>query len=231
MAVCLSATVCAAQDEDWHVVPHPSGDEGSVTGEAPAASPNSHTDKKARSREVIVACGERARPAREPFKSIMARITAVWDGDVQIFESLAPTVAHSRPPGCVFYSLPGMAGILIPWMNIQDNKAMEAVLYAVFAHEVGHLMHHDFDRERLALDAVRRELEADQFAGYTLSRLNIRAENISDYYRLTGDDFAGASHSHGDSGQRAAAFMAGWRRAELGLTEQSTIGVGGSDHP
>jgi len=234
MAVYLSATVCAAQnDEDWHVVPHPSGGEGSVTSRDAAASPNSITKGTAGSAEIVVACGERARPAGEPFRSIMAQIMAVWDApaDIQLFESVAPSGPHSRPPGCAFYNPQQMTKFLDSWMNIHDSKALEPMFYAVLAHELGHLMHHDFDPARRALDGVRRELEADQFAGYTLSRLNIRAENISDYYRLTGDDFAGASNSHGNSGQRAAAFMAGWRRAEMGLTEQSTIGVGGSDHP
>ncbi len=233
MAVCLSATICSAQDdEDWHVVPHSSGGGGSVSGDAAAGS-NSVTKETAGAAEIVVACGERARPAGEPFKSIMAQIMAVRDApaDIQLFESVAPTGPHSRPPGCAFYNLPQMTKFLNSWMNMQDSKALEPMFYAVLAHELGHLMHHDFDPGRRALGSVRLELEADQFAGYTLSRLNIRAENISDYYRLTGDDFAGAANSHGNSGQRAAAFMAGWRRAEMGLTEQSTIGVGGSDHP
>ncbi len=164
---------------------------------------------------------------------MMARVASVWDAqaEVQLFESSSRRPAYARGPGCIFYSPAAMAWTMTTWMHIEDDKAKQSVFYAILAHELGHVMHHDFDPQRRALGSVRCELEADQFAGYTLSRLNIRAENIADYYRLTGDDFFGFKVSHGTGEQRDAAFMAGWRRGELGLTEQSTIGVGGTGQP
>jgi len=164
---------------------------------------------------------------------MLAQVASVWgaEGDVELFESTSKRPAYARGPGCIFYSPAGMAWTTTTLMRIEDDKSKQAVFYAILAHELGHVMHRDFDPQRRALGSVKCELEADQFAGYTLSRLNIRAENISDYYRLTGDDSFGFRVSHGTGEQRGAAFMAGWRRGELGLTEQSTIGVGGTGHP
>jgi len=164
---------------------------------------------------------------------MMQAVASVWDaqGQVELFESTSRRPAYARGPGCVFFSPRGIAWTMNTWMHIQDDTARQSVFYAILAHELGHVMHHDFDSARRALGSVRCELEADQFAGYTLSRMNIRAEDISDYYKLTGDDFFGFNVSHGTGAQRQAAFMAGWRRGEMGLSEQSTIGVGGTGQP
>jgi hypothetical protein len=162
----------------------------------------------------------------------MKEVAGVWNvTDVRIYESVKPMAPHAKAGGCIFYNRYAMGGLVSGWMNIEQRDNVKPMVYAIIAHELGHQVHRDFDADRIALGNVRRELEADQFAGYTLSRLNIRAGNIADYYRLTGDDFGGVSESHGNSGQRAEAFMQGWRRGEMGLSEQSTIGVGGEDHP
>jgi hypothetical protein len=181
---------------------------------------------------VIDACGEEARPADEQMTSILERVSELWNvKDVHVYESVNPSGPHARAGGCVFYNRKTLGGLLGGWMKIEDRNRVDPMLVAIMAHELGHEVHNDFDPARRALGTVRCELEADQFAGYTLSRLNIRAENIAQYYRLTGDDFGGVMNSHGNSAQRSEAFMQGWRRGESGLSEQSVIGVGGEDHP
>lgn len=218
-----------AQDDDWHVVPRA----GSADGRGNSARPEASPGDAESSHQFVIACGERARPANEPLKSMMRQIASVWGAqdEVQLFESSSSRPAYARGPGCIFFSPKAIAWTMSTWMHIKDDKAKQAVFYAIMAHELGHVMHRDFEPARRQLGSVRCELEADQFAGYTLSRLNIRAEDISDYYRLTGDDFFGFNVSHGTGAQRDAAFMAGWRRGEMGLSEQSTIGVGGTGQP
>ncbi len=179
----------------------------------------------------ILACGEAARAAGEPFRSIVARLVEVSNVDAQVYESIAQTSPHARPGGCIFYNSDELNNLLQHWMALPRSSLAEPMLYAIFAHELGHLAHGDFSEERAEVDPMTRELEADRFAGYTLSRLNVSVDDLTGYYRLTGDDFSGIRHDHGDSGQRAEAFTVGWRRAELGLIEQSTVGVGSSDHP
>jgi hypothetical protein len=176
-------------------------------------------------------CGEPARPATEPYRSIVARLVEVCGVNAQVYESRERTSPHARAGGCIFYNRDELGSLFDRWLNLTQPSLAEPMLYAIFAHELGHLAHRDFSEERAALEPMRRELEADRFAGYTLSRLNIRVDDLTEYYRLTGDDFTGIRHDHGSSGQRAQAFMLGWRRAELGLLEQSTISVGSSDHP
>jgi hypothetical protein len=195
IVVSSSAPPAAAQDEDWHVVPRPD----SADGRANSPRPESSSGATAASSELVVACGERARPAGEPLKSMMHRIASVWGAqdEVQLFESSSSRPAYARGPACVFFSPKAMAWTMSTWMHIEDDMAKQAVFYAILAHELGHVMHRDFEPARRQLGSVRCELEADQFAGYTLSRLNIRAEDISDYYRLTGDDFFGFDVSHG----------------------------------
>src|SRR5271170_3801266 len=73
---------CLAQD-DWRVVPHNNPSEG---GASPANGPGSSSSAAAGSRDFVIACGERARPAGEPLKSMMEQIASVWDaqGEVQL---------------------------------------------------------------------------------------------------------------------------------------------------
>jgi hypothetical protein len=85
-----------------------------------------------------------------------------------------------------------------------------SMIYAIMAHELGHIEHHDFESAQVS--SVEKELEADRFSGYTLSRLGISRANITAYYSLGGDEFSGV-HNHGFSNQRIAAFDTGWKRA------------------
>jgi predicted metalloprotease len=101
------------------------------------------------------------------------------------------------------------------------------MLYAIMAHELGHIEHHDYQRNA---SSVTKELEADRFSGYTLSRMGIPRDNITPFYSLGGDEFSGV-HDHGFSSQRIAAFDQGWKRAEWkqpenGVTAAANAGSG-----
>jgi hypothetical protein len=196
-----------------------------------SAAPSLQTARPTAPQAALTACGESARPAGEPFRSIVARLAEVSGVSAQLYESVAQTSPHARAGGCIFYNREELGGLFQRWLGLTQPGLAEPMLYAVFAHELGHLAHHDFSEERAQVAPMTRELEADRFAGYMLSRLSIRVDDLTDYYRLTGDDFTGIRHDHGESGQRAEAFTQGWQRAELGLVEQSTIGVGSTDHP
>jgi hypothetical protein len=216
----LSAGAQAHADEDWHY-------EGATELNSPA--PRRAARQASAQPQIFTACGEPAMAAHEPMISIMRRVAGVWGAKARIYETPVPMAAFSAAPSCVFYNLGEVAMLLALWMNVDDRDKVEPLLYAIVAHELGHIVHKDASRRDV--DPVKRELEADQFAGYTLSRLDISADNISDYYRMTGDDFAGSGASHGSSGQRADAFHQGWQRGDLGLSEQSHTGVGSTDTP
>src|SRR5262249_54165234 len=104
-----------------------------------------------------------------------------------------------------------------------DNTAM---IYAIMAHEIGHIMHHDFARKNVS--SVTKELEADRFAGYTLSRLGLPRDNITPFYSLGGDEFSGVQ-DHGRSNQRVAAFDNGWKLAEWNRPENSSVTMEGAE--
>src|SRR5579875_681269 len=191
----------------------------------PAARSKSGSDAE------LLACGEKARPASDSVRAIVEELERVSGASAQVYESVRPVGPHARAGGCILYSETQLRALFSNWFRLQEDDLLEPMLYAILAHELGHLAHDDFSPQRLQIDPVKRELEADRFAGYTLSRLNIRIDDLTDYYRLTGDDFTGIPHDHGTSAQRAEAFAQGWRRAELGLPEESAIGVGSPDHP
>ena len=234
LAVGLAATALprlAWCDDEWQEVTPARQIE---TAKSPTKSQKAPIDETAAARAApVIACGEEARPGNPLMTSIMAWLTAMFGvRNVLVYESIRPLGPHAAAGGCVFYNPANLGGLLANWMRIDDQKRVAPMLYAILAHELGHEIHNDFDPQRRQLGTVRCELEADQFAGYTLSRLNIRAEDIADYYRVTGDDFfPGISGSHGRSTQRVEAFLQGWKRGEMGLSEQSVIGVGGEDHP
>lgn len=222
IALCGAATQAGAQDDDnWQVVTSPPQMEQAAQ---PAAEPAKAVSV------TIDACGEKALVASPQVKAIVAEINRVWHSDVRVYQSSEPFGTHARPGGCIFYHPAEIAGLLAGWMNIKEARAISPMIYAIFAHEVGHEVHRDFDPSRAHVPSATRELEADRFAGYTMSMLRIQPDDIETYYGLTGDDFTGGD-SHGTSEQRGHAFEYGWKLAEVGSSEQSIVPATGLGHP
>ncbi|HVN63271.1 MAG TPA: hypothetical protein VMT58_01445 [Candidatus Binataceae bacterium] len=250
-AVFLVSLICpsfAGAQDDWEVL---------KTTPTPRATPVPRTAPKPGARNVhgkpgapqppvavrpagpLIACGEKARPAGETYVSIMAQLNDMWGTNFRIYESLQPGSPHARAGGCIFYNEQYLQMLMQKWMNINDPDAMRPMLIAIFAHETGHLAHGDFDPGTTDVPVRNKELAADQFAGYTMERLGIARldpDQITRYYELTGDDFVGAGAASGDAGHgsgsdRMAAFDEGWKRAKMGLSEQSDRPAGGLGEP
>jgi predicted metalloprotease len=213
----LSAAHVNAQD-DWHIVSRHVENRG---------NPAANSAKPASSE--MVACGERATPASSQMKTIVRQIDDLWRADIQVYESVHPWPPHARPGGCIFYNARYMNVLLARFMDVRSED-LRPVLYAIMAHEVGHELHHDFDRKREGVPSKTLELEADRFAGYTMEELDIPPTNITPYYALGGDEFAiPNAPKHGKSGQRVSAFERGWHLAEWGRSEDSGLSsFGGS---
>lgn len=213
--------------DDWHVVERHTTNAPADTsaGAAPAAKAAG---------AVFVACGEAARPAGEPYKTIVAQLNDMWGTNFPVYESLSAGSPHVRNGGCIFYNQQFLDALFQRWMRIDDPDAVRPMLYAIFAHEIGHLAHSDFDPGNANVPARNKELAADQFAGYSLERMGIRRLDpveVTRYYQLTGDDFVGAPSGHGSGDERTAAFQNGWHRAEIGLSEQGARPAGGLGQP
>jgi hypothetical protein len=180
-------------------------------------------------------CGERARPAQEPYKSIVATMNHMWGATATIYESVTPMSPHAAQGGCIFYNSQFQQMLTSRWMGITDIDKVQPILYAINAHELGHIMHGDLTPARAQVPLETRELEADRFAGYTLWRLNVKrfdAEDTERYYQAVGDDFVGAHGSHGTGKQRTTAFQQGWDLARTGARENASLRpAGGLDLP
>jgi hypothetical protein len=215
-----------AQD-DWQVIERHSDQKTPAT-----ASTTTEDAAPAASDGVIDACGERARPATEPYKSIVAQLNDMYGASYPVYESVAEMSPHANSNGCIFYNRQFLSALLGNWMNITTGDARSPMLYAIFAHEEGHLQHDDFAPSNQYVPQESKELAADQFAGYTMERLGIRRldpDEITKYYQLTGDDFVGAHGGHGTGEQRSTAFQDGWHRAEVGLPEEGSRPAGFGD--
>jgi hypothetical protein len=226
LAVVLHARVARAQD-DWQVI------ERHTTSQAPASAGAAAPAVKAGS-GTVVACGEEAKPAGEPYKSMVAQLNDMWGTNFQVYESLKSGSPHARNGGCLFYNQQFLNSLLQQWMRIDDPDAVRPMLYAIFAHEIGHLAHNDFDPASQDVPVKNKELAADQFAGYSLERIGMRRLDpveVTRYYQLTGDDFVGQASGHGSGDERSTAFEDGWHRAEVGLPEQGTQPAGGLGEP
>lgn len=222
-----------ADDGDWQMVTSPQEQSQSEQSQSAAPAPaerQAASAPKAAGGSAI-ACGEEAVSASDQVRAVVADINRVWHSEVKVYQSVNPSGPHARPGGCIFYSPEVMAGLLNGWMNIKEAREEQPMVYAIFAHEIGHEVHGDFDSSRANLSTEERELEADRFAGYTMSFLRIQANDLTTYYRLVGDDFMGAQDSHGTGDQRATAFEYGWKLAEAGSSEQSIIPAAGLGHP
>jgi len=116
---------------------------------------------------------------------------------------------HAHSGGCIFYNRQFLNSLMEQWMKIDDPDAIRPMLYAIFAHELGHLAHADFDPTEENVPVKNKELAADQFAGYSLARLGIRRARSGRSYAVlpvTGDDFVGHNSGHGNGGERTRRF-------------------------
>jgi len=228
-AIALLASVAAPRsiraDDDWHVVERHTTNSPAETAAEPAAKAGA---------TKTTACGEPARPAEEPYKSIVAQLNDMWGTNFPVYESPSVGSPHAHSGGCIFYNREFLNSLMERWMRIDDPDAVRPMLYAIFAHELGHLAHGDFDSAEDNVPVKNKELAADQFAGYSLARLGIRRLDpveVTRYYQMTGDDFVGHNSGHGNGGERTTAFQDGWHRAEVGLPEQGSRPAGGLGEP
>ncbi|MDO8431059.1 MAG: hypothetical protein Q7S58_01470 [Candidatus Binatus sp.] len=222
------ALVCAASygyaQDDWKVIER-------HTNSGPAESSATPAPKAG---ATLIACGEQAELAGEPYKSVVAQLNDMWGTSFPVYESTRAISPHAHAGGCIFYNGKYLDSLLQQWMNIRNEDEVRPMLYAIFAHEQGHLAHGDFDASADDVPIKNKELAADQFAGFTLERLGIRrldATEITRYYQLTGDDFVGHGSGHGSGEERTTAFQDGWHRAQVGLPEQGTRPAGGLGQP
>jgi hypothetical protein len=221
----LGARAAFAQDDDWSVV-SPQGQSQQVHENHPSKAKPAEADpdaSQALPQELQPAadgaqmiCGEMARPAVEPYKSIVADINREWGTNAPVYESVRADSPHVSRAGCIFYNPAFMEAFLRGETDEHGEPDKTSMIYAIMAHELGHIEHHDYERTNVS--SVDKELEADRFSGYTLSRMGISRGNITPFYSLGGDEFSGV-HDHGFSNERIAAFNKGWKAAEWNQPE------------
>jgi hypothetical protein len=212
----LGAVSCDAQD-DWQMV-------SLTTVSAPPATSDTFGGPAPAIARVFTVCGERATVAEPKIKSMFDRINGLWKTNFAVYQTIAPEQPHASPGGCVFYNPAAMTAILTTRLDVKDQQMVDPLVWAIFAHEIGHQFHQDTDECRKRVPGETKELEADRFAGYTLEKLKIPAADLTAYWSLTGDDFGGpvsTRNQHGLSSQRVAAFKQGWHLAEWNRAEDS----------
>ena len=164
-ALSIKVPLVVAADE-WEALP------SSSSGSATLAQPASALHRPARSRTLprpatrpaspatggageIVACGERAVPASEKIQGIVSQINSTWNSNVQVYQSVAAEGPHAIAGGCIFYNPAALAVLLGLRLNLNDPNVLTPMLYAIFAHEVGHEVHRDFDQSRAGVPTSR----------------------------------------------------------------------------
>jgi len=223
------ATAQALADDDWEAVPSsPPAEAAAPAPVAPGTPPVGAARQRATRKapaaadgsNVTIACGERAVPPSPKIQAIVAQINGAWGSNVKVYQSIAPEGLHAMAGGCIFYNPAALAMLLGLCLDLTDPNVMTPMLYAIFAHEVGHEVHGDFDASRVPVPSEIKELEADRFSGYTMQKLGVPATGLSPYWLMTGDEF-GAGAKHGSSEQRVAAFKEGWHEAEWNRAENA----------
>ncbi len=232
LAVTAASTALAQDgaDDDWVVVDRTTTTRQTPQDRAAAAAASAEKDlatpqtPRGAPPGVFIACGEPARPAQEPYKSIVAQLNQMWGTHAKVYESVTPMSPHASTGGCIFYNTEFQDMLTSRWMGITDDDQLHPILYAIYAHELGHIIHGDLSPRRANVPLEQKELEADRFAGYTLWRLNVKRFDAADterYYQAVGDDYVGAHDSHGSGQQRTTAFQEGWDLARTGAREDS----------
>jgi len=230
LVIATSGARAEGADDDWEVVEHTTmtrqdtpdrASSGTSTRGRQVASAQALTGAPA---GTFIACGEPARAAQEPYKSIVTSLNQMWGTHAKVYESVTPMSPHASTGGCIFYNNEFQQMLTSRWMGISDDEQLRPMLYAINAHELGHIIHGDLDAKRANVPLEQKELEADRFAGYTLWRLNVKRFDATDtehYYQAVGDDFTGGGVSHGTGAQRTTAFQEGWDLARTGAREDS----------
>ncbi len=232
LTVIATTPARARADDDWEAVPDSSSAGTAAPAPASAAALNRSVHSSHRraassapanaagASNVTIACGERAVAPSPKIKRIVSEINGAWGSNVRVYQSVAPEGPHAIGGGCIFYNPAALAMLLGLRLNLNDPNVLTPMLYAIFAHEVGHEVHQDFAASRTAVPNQIKELEADRFAGYTMQKLDVPATGLAPYWSMTGDEF-GIGASHGTSEQRVAAFKEGWHEAEWNRAENS----------
>src|SRR5258708_17189433 len=112
----LGTRSALAQDDDWSVVPsdtqssqdqsqqvhqsHPSKAEPVEAD--PGASQTLPQELQPGADGAQMICGERARPAVEPYKSIVADIDRQWGVNAPVYETVRAESPHVSRAGCIF---------------------------------------------------------------------------------------------------------------------------------
>jgi hypothetical protein len=217
LVVMLGAATAFAQD-DWEVVQHPSSDTTSKNAAVRTPASTGGSDGTPKS-----VCGEEALPAAPAIKTLVGQINDLWGSNFEVYQTVALEQPHASSGGCIFYNSTAMGMLITARLDVNDPNVIAPMLWAIFAHEVGHEYHHDSEASRADVPIEIKELEADRFAGYTLERLKIRATDLTPFWTMTGDEFGGGGRGgkHGSAEQRVAAFKQGWRLAEWNRAENS----------
>ena len=225
LAVGFTSARAQSADDDWEVVERTTTTRPTTQRRLNAGGQlGSLNAQNGAPAGTFIACGEPARPAQEPYKSIVATLNQMWGTHTKIYESVTPMSPHASTGGCIFYNSEFQQMLTSRWMGITDDDQLRPILYAINAHELGHIIHGDLGEKRANVPLETKELEADRFAGYTLWRLNVKRFDAADtehYYQAVGDDYVGAAGSHGTGKQRTTAFQEGWDLARTGTREDS----------
>jgi len=164
LAVVLCARVARAQD-DWQVI------ERHTTSQAPAAAapvPPRPPYRRATARSTRAA---NRTPRRASLTRRWSRSSTTCGAPISRCTNRSTPALRTRADGgCIFYNQKFLDSLFQQWMRIEDPDAVKPMLYAIFAHEIGHLAHSDFDPASVNVPIKSKELSADQFAGYSLER-------------------------------------------------------------
>lgn len=213
--------------DDWEMVGSGRDSPPATAPGASAQPPSPAQAGRASSRpaKTFTACGERVTAAAPRIQEIVDRIDELWGTNFPVYQTIELEQPHAAPGGCIFYNPTALATILEYRLDANDKQVVDPLVWAVFAHEIGHQVHQDNEKSRRWVPTETKELEADRFAGYTLERLEIPATDLTAFWNLTGDEFGGgpvaAHNQHGLSSQRVAAFKQGWHLAEWNRAENS----------
>ena len=157
LAVGASGARAQSADDDWEVVDRTittrqtTQDRAAATGNPQVASAQPPNGAPA---GTFVACGELARPAQEPYKSIVASLNQMWGTHAKVYESVTPMSPHASTGGCIFYNTEFQQMLTSRWMGITDDDQLRPMLYAIYAHELGHIIHGDLTAKRSASSSL-----------------------------------------------------------------------------
>ena len=163
LSMTFSPGTCGA-DDDWEAVSTSTPAQSSAPPAAQTETQSGEEDGAAPAAvKTFTVCGEEAMAPAPRVKAMVDQINDLWGSNYPVYQTVALEQPHASPGGCIFYNPKAMEAILTHRLIVNDQAIADPLVWAIFAHEMGHQVHRDTEKSREWVPSQTKELRLIAF--------------------------------------------------------------------